>query len=254
MSWAARRRLVILFILALIGAAFLLVLGIATFYKTPSCMDRTQNQGEAGIDCGGPCPYLCTADEVAPTVLYTKAIDSGNGRTDVIASIENVNANAAAKKVPYTVALYGQHQVLLKEVTGTVDLTPTGTVPVFIPGIASGSEKITNAFLSIDNSQIHWFRFSDASLQSPVVRNTVIGGTAEAPRITATLSNNNLSALETVRVVAVVHNAQKEVIAASSTLVPAIPPQGEASATFTWNTPFPAIPATIEILPITALP
>jgi hypothetical protein len=253
MSWAARRRFIILFIVAVIGAALLAVVGIATFYKTPTCTDHTQNQGESGIDCGGPCAFLCTADEVAPTILYTKALASSNGRTDVIASIENVNANAAAKNVPYTVALYGENQALLKEVAGTVTLPPTGTVPVFIPGISSGNQLITNAFLSIDNSKIEWIRFSDGSLQTPVVSNTIIG-TADAPRITATLMNKNLSALTDVRVVAVVHDAQKEVIAASSTIVPLIPPQSEAAATFTWNAPFSSIPATIEILPITVLP
>ena len=27
---------------------------------TPSCTDGIQNQGETGIDCGGPCPNPCT--------------------------------------------------------------------------------------------------------------------------------------------------------------------------------------------------
>src|SRR5690606_2026481 len=27
---------------------------------TPSCSDGIQNQGETGVDCGGPCPNPCT--------------------------------------------------------------------------------------------------------------------------------------------------------------------------------------------------
>jgi len=32
---------------------------IASICGEPDCFDGTQNQGEAGIDCGGPCPVLC---------------------------------------------------------------------------------------------------------------------------------------------------------------------------------------------------
>ena len=28
---------------------------------TPSCMDGIQNQGEGGVDCGGPCAMLCSS-------------------------------------------------------------------------------------------------------------------------------------------------------------------------------------------------
>ncbi len=28
-------------------------------YVSPTCSDGTQNQGEAGVDCGGPCPTAC---------------------------------------------------------------------------------------------------------------------------------------------------------------------------------------------------
>ena len=29
------------------------------FAVTATCTDKIQNQGEEGIDCGGPCPYAC---------------------------------------------------------------------------------------------------------------------------------------------------------------------------------------------------
>ena len=73
MSWAARRRFFILLILGAVVAAFIAILSIATLYKSPTCTDGVENQGEAGIDCGGPCSFLCTDLQHPPTVLFTKA-------------------------------------------------------------------------------------------------------------------------------------------------------------------------------------
>lgn len=254
MSWAARRRFIILLIIGAVGVSFLAIILIATFYTSPSCSDGAQNQGEAGIDCGGPCSFLCIDQQRSPTVLFTKAISNGAGRTDVVASVENVNATSVAKNVPYTVTLYGPGQIFVQQVTGVLDLPPSSTIPIFIPGISTGNQKITNVFLTIDPSVLKWFTMTNAMSTIPVIKNTTLGGTATAPRIDAVLSNANITLLENVRVVVLVHNSQGEVIAASETIVPNIPAQGQASATFTWNNAFIDVPATIEVIPIRQLP
>ena len=254
MSWASRRRFIILSLIGAVAAAFFIILSISVFYKAPSCSDGVQNQGEAGVDCGGPCPYLCTADEHAPTVLFTKAIPSGTGRTDIIASVENVNAGAAAKHVPYMVTLYGVGQVFIQRVAGTLDLPPATTVPVFIPGVASGSQKVVSAFLTIDPSIPRWFAMASDPRVLPVVSNTTLGGSAASPRIDAVLTNSSTSVLADVPAIVLVHSAGGEVIAASQTLVPSIPAQGQATATFTWNGAFSGVPAAIEVIPVIPLP
>ena len=254
MNWAARRRFVILSLIGVVALGVLIALSTTIFYKAPSCSDGVQNQGEAGIDCGGPCAYLCTADVHAPTVLFTKALTGSAGHTDVIASIENINAGAAAKGVPYTVTLYGTGQVFVQKVSGVLDLPPAATVPVFIHGITTGNQKVVRAFLSIDSSQFSWFTPTGAARTVPVVTNTTVSGAPEAPRIDAVLTNNSVAPLTDVRAVILVHSAQGEVIAASETIVPSIPAQGTAAATFTWNNAFPSAPAAIEVIPVIPLP
>lgn len=235
--------------------AFLAILGTSIFYETPSCADSTQNQGEAGVDCGGPCAFLCTAEVQAPTVLFTKAIPNGVGRTDVIASIENINARAAAKNVPYTVTLYGAKQVFVQEVKGTIDLPPSSSVPVFIPGITTGSQTVVRAFLTIDASAPQWFTLAADPRILPVVSNTTLGGSVSAPRIDAVLSNASVTTMMNVLAIVLVHDEQGAVIAASQTIVPSIPAQGRAGATFTWNTSFGSASTTaIEVVPIIPLP
>lgn len=252
MSWAARRRFIILFTLSAVAVAFFAIVGIATFTEAPSCTDDIQNQDEAGIDCGGSCAYLCADQAHAPTVLFTKAILNGTGRTDVIASIENVNAGAAAKNVPYTLTLYGAGQVFVQEVTGTLDLPPSSAVPVFVPGITSGNQKTIRAFLVI-GSPVKWYTPDTSGVVRPLVTTTTLGGDTAEPRIDAVISNASVTPMTNVKVIVIVYDEKGEVIAASQTIVPRIGAQDQATATFTWNRAFSDTPAKIEVLPVVAL-
>ncbi len=254
MNWATRRRFFILLIIGVTVAAFVATVGIATFYKAPTCSAGVQNQGEQGIDCGGPCALLCTALEQPPTVLFTHAISNGAGRVDVIAMVENKNTTAAAKNVPYRITLYGAGQALIQEVTGTIDLPPGAAVPVFVPGIASGQQTVSNAFLTIEPSSPQWFVVSPDPRVVPIVSAIIQRGTIEAPRVEAVLGNTSALPLSNVRAIVLVHNGKGDVIAASSTVLPVIPAQGSATATFTWNGPFAGVPASLEVVPVTPLP
>src|SRR3989344_8998610 len=233
MSWAARRRFVILLIIGAVVVAFLMTVSIATFYKSPSCTDRAQNQEETGIDCGGPCSYLCREQQQPPTVLFTKAIQNADGRIDVIAYIENKNPDAAAKGVPYSITLYGTGQTLVQKVAGTLDLLPSASVPVFVPGISSGKQKVVNAFLNIDASAPRWFSMPVDTRIVPTVFNTKQSGATTTPRIEAVLTNPSITTLTNVKVIVIVHDEKGNVIAASTTVIPIIPAQGQSIATFT---------------------
>lgn len=254
MSWAARRRFIIALVVGAIIIAFLATLSIATFYKAPSCADGAQNQDETGVDCGGSCSYLCREQQQPPTVLFTKAIKNGEGRVDVIALIENKNPNAAAKNVPYSITLYGTGQALIQRVTGTLDLPPGASVPVFVPDIPSGRQVVVSAFLDIDASAPQWFSMPVDARIVPTVSNTKHGGTTSAPRIEAILSNQSITTLTNVKAIVLVRGDRGDVIAASSTIVPAIPAQGRATATFTWNGAFSSTPVSVEVAPIIPLP
>ena len=254
MNWAERRRFIVLLIVGAVVAAFVAVVSIATLYKAPSCNDRVQNQNEADIDCGGPCPYLCTSQEQPPTVLYTKALTTGSGRTDVIASVENKNFDAAAKQVPYLLTLYGADLVLIAQARGTVDLPPGATVPIYMPGVATGNRTVASAFLAIDPAAPLWYHLASDPRVLPTVVNSTFGGTTASPRVKATLANPGVTALSNMPATVLVFGGGGTVIAASSTIVPLIPAAGQATAVFTWNQPFPSTPLSITIVPTVPLP
>ena len=254
MSWAAKRRFIILLIVGAVVVAFLSVVLIATFKQVPSCSDGVQNQNEEGVDCGGPCSYLCVEQERPPTVLFTQAINNGAGRVDIVASVENRNVTSAAKNVPYRVQLYARDHTLIFESSGVIDLPAGARVPVFIPGAFAGKQTVANAFLTIASSSPQWFRMTADPRIVPAVSNIKQGGAATAPRVEAVLSNTSTTALANVPVVVFVRDEQGTVIAASQTVVSAIPAQGQAVAIFTWNSAFTRPPASLEVSPLIPLP
>ena len=251
LDWAKRMRLIII---ATIVVTVLVVVGATVFafmYKAPSCGDRTQNQEEAGVDCGGPCAYLCTAQVDEPNVLFVRALTLANGRTDVVGYVVNPNKDAEAKAAPYVLELYAADATLLARVPGFIDLPAGKTVPLFVRSAAGGS-VVARAFINFSTDSIPWQSAVVSSVPLTVSGSTLIEG--DAPKITATLMNAGYDALYEVRAVAVVYDDQGTAIAASETLVPSVRAQSGVPITFTWNEPFPRRPARFEVLPTVPLP
>ena len=248
MDWAHRRQRIIEISIALCCVAIVAVAGIAIFYKAPSCTDGIKNQDETGVDCGGSsCTYLCTASEVAPKIAFVRAVSPQPGRTDVIAYIDNANTNASVQGAVYMLQLYGVNQKVLATETGTINMPPSSTVPLYIPNAYNGQAKVVAAFVSFDPRTLLWMK-NNARPILPVPTNISIQNTA-TPRMTATLTNQSSSQYYNKTVVATVFDAQNNVIAASQTVVPVLSAQGSSNIVFTWNQPFTARPVRVEILP-----
>jgi hypothetical protein len=250
MSWAGRRRALIIAIAALFVFAFLLILFFSIFYKVPTCTDHKQNQDERGIDCGGSCTTLCSFQvENQPTIKLVRAIEPQPGRVDVVAYIENRNTNAQAKGAQFLLEVYGSQQQLIGKRTISVDLPAQMTVPIYVANVGKG--EATQAFLTPSDS-ITWTRTGGERQVLPTIENTVISE-GENPRITANLMNPLAKNVYNTTLVATVFDASGNALAASQTLVPTLPSQGSAPIVFTWNAPFSAPVARVEILPVPQL-
>lgn len=254
MSWAAERRTFILVILGLIAAAVLAWVIIAALFKEPTCADGIQNQDEQGIDCGGVCAYLCSALLPAPVpeVVFTRALSLANGRTDVIAYVVNKNPRAAVKGARYRVELYSAEQTLVAEYAGSMDIPASAEVPVFIPNLFSGGQKVSQAFLSFDESTLIWF----ARDPETIVLETkeVTFSSTPTPRVNATIVNNSAAPRTSTKFIATLYDASGNAMAASQTIVTSIPSFEAATAVFTWAQPFTSEPARIDVRPVPSLP
>lgn len=250
LDWAKRMRLLII---AIVVTLVLLIVGVTVFafvYKVPSCTDRTQNQGEAGIDCGAPCAYLCTANMNAPVEVFTRTLTLPNGRTDVVSYVQNPNKNAEAKAVPYSIELYAADAMRVAKVTGTVDLPAGAVVPIYVRAAAQGS-SVARAFITFSPDAILW-RLVQKTQKPPRVTEIALSQSA-FPRVTAQLTNDTFDTLYAVQAVAVVFDRTGTVLAASETLLPSVAAQATAPLIFTWNEPFARPAAQVEITPVLPL-
>jgi|SRR3989338_4305831 len=253
MSWAGERRATIIAIASFVVLAALLILGFSIFYDTPTCTDRKQNQDEDGIDCGGSCTTLCSFQvEDAPVVSFVRALTPQMGRTDIVAQIENRNETAEAVDAPFLLEVYDANRRLIAKKTIQVDLPPETTVPIYLADVAPRESVAAQAFLVPDTESIVWRKVSGERIFLPTVTQILIAE-GDAPRVTATLVNPLARVIYDITLIAIVRDASGNVIAASQTVVSALPSQGTAPVTFTWNTPFSAFSPRVDIYPVPEL-
>jgi len=253
MSWAGRKRAAVVIVIGAIIIAALAIFGFSLFYETPTCFDRKQNQGEVGVDCGGSCSTLCSSQvDASARVVFTRAFSPQPDRTDVIAYVENPNADAQAKDAPFSLELYGTEGQPLARITLTLDLPPSSTVPIYVADVASRGVVVARAFLTPENAVGMWSRAGEQLPNPEVTEIKVTEG--DRPRVTATLRNPLAVARYDLTYVATIFDATGTAIAASQTLIPRLPSQGTAPLVFTWKASFFAPVAKVEVLPVPSLP
>lgn len=252
MSWAERRKYLILAILIGCAVAVVALVSIAVFYKVPSCTDSKQDQGEQGIDCGGPCPFACNIDETNPSVRFARAVSPQPGRTDLIAYVDNTNSNAELFDATYTVQFFNADGGLVAQGQGTITVPPSTTMPVFTPNFYNGVTPVTQVFLTIEPASYKWLRTTYKPVTA--ISSQIVIQNTRTPKITAVLTNTTAEPMDDVTVVATVFDPQNNAIAASQTVVEQLPGQSTAPVIFTWNEPFSGVPARVEILPAISWP
>jgi hypothetical protein len=112
MDWRLRKQIIFGLVIFLIF--FLISYLIFLKIRGPvaaSCFDGKKNQGEEGVDCGGPCPP-CELKYAEPLKIYpTKYLVYSNS-IDIIGILENPNKNLALKKIKYYFEIYDFDGVL----------------------------------------------------------------------------------------------------------------------------------------------
>lgn len=246
MSWSSRRKMLIVVTASFVLLALAAVTAIAVVYETPSCMDGTQNQGEAGVDCGGSCRYLCAAQVQQPTIRFVRQFASGEGRTDVIAYVINPNPSAAVAAAEYAITLYDDAGAVVGEREGAIGLPPSSTVPIFEPGFQTGSRTPVRAFLAFDPSSLNFETYDAETPRLSVI--DVAFAEGETPRITANVRNRGALPVYGLPVVATVFDSENNALAASATVIDAAP-GASVPVVFTWKVPFSGEPARTEVVP-----
>lgn len=250
LSWADRRRGIIIGGAVLAGLTLIAGIIIAVMYDVPTCTDGTQNADETGVDCGGSCAYLCRADIEAPRVTFARAVVSG-GRTDVIAYVENRNRDAEADDAHYTLELFDESGSPLAKREGVVDMPARSIVPIFVPGLLNGISVAPRTFVSFDgDTKWRTPKTGDAPLTATNVQMSL----GPQPRVTASVNNPGPDTAYGRTVVATVFDTDGQATAASKTVVRAVPGFASADVVFTWPEPFSGAAMKVEVSVLPVLP
>ncbi len=156
MTYRSIKQLIFGIFYFLILAALGGVIYFLFFYQTPSCFDNRKNQGEIGIDCGGPC-VSCEIKTAKPLeVIWAKAFKITNKQISVAAKIRNPNLAVGALNFNYKFDIYGPFGVKLRTFTGNSFIYP-GEINKYIIGAGidlPSTEDITA--VEFGNSDWQW--------------------------------------------------------------------------------------------------
>lgn len=245
-SWSTKRQLTVI---AIITAFVLFLIALPTFlvvYEAPTCVDGKQNQGEFGVDCGGPCALLCEAEALQPIVRWQRVFPVTSGVFNAVAYIENPNLDSTAKDVPYRFRIYDAENVLVYEREGRAYIPPRKVFGIFEDGFLAGERTPVRALFEFTEQPV-WVK---TDYKEPDLRflSRTLSEERTAPRLDAVLENRTLERILNIEVVAIVYDGAGNAIGASRTIVDSLPKSGTHSLVFTWPRPFSGAPSKTELL------
>ncbi|MBI2039003.1 MAG: hypothetical protein HYT22_01830 [Candidatus Niyogibacteria bacterium] len=248
-SWKAKRQLVVFGALILAGAA---VIAYLAFLAVPeaTCFDNRQNQGEEGVDCGGPCTP-CLANLSEPVVLWSRFFQLGEGLYEAAAFIENIHNFAAADRAFYRVKLYDANNILISQRAGETYINPAERFLILEPGLFTGERKPVR--VSIEFEPTRW-RYADyAKPNILVVRRDFT--LTPSPRLSVTIRNAGSADRANLQASAILLDAAGNAYGASQTAVEELRAGAERVLSFSWPTgAVTTEPSAIDVLVRTPAP
>lgn len=205
------------------------------FYQPANCFDLVMNSDETGVDCGGSCVRICTADVVPPKIAWAESFKITDGQYNAVAYIENKNLVAATPELKYTFQLLNKGTVVAER-SGTTVLPPNSSYPIFEGKIfTEGNQEVTDTNLILETADMwipatvgyNQFRSIDINLLSSDVR----------PRLNVKLENTELVDAENVQIVATIFSETGKPVTASQTFEERIKARSTKDIVFTWPNP-----------------
>lgn len=229
------------------GIFYIIVIGgLATgiyflFLKpAPSCFDNIQNEGETGVDCGGPCTALCipTTTQAISTLGAVQVFSPLSGHVTVLAQLENANADLAASSFNYVITLYGTDgSTTIATYPGTSFMYADETKYLIIPN-ESLSGAVGRADIAISNTQ--WVPAEQMGLepQFTFTNQQDVASANGYVTVSGDVTDRDVASFSHVIILAIFKNAAEAPIGASQTELDSIAPGDTQHFSITY----PALP------------
>lgn len=237
MRWATKRKLEYFSIIAVLIIVFVGLPLYFFVYQKPTCFDKAKNGDETGIDCGGSCRLLCSAEVREPIARWDPRIFRiSPGIYSVLSYFDNPNVTGEVLHAPYTLKLYDSAGVLVSERSGETFIPKGQTFAIYEPNFNTGERIPTRAIFSFAANLV-WTKNLD-SVPELDITNKALQGEDKSPRIDAQVTNNSSSQVQNIELVAIINDSSGNAIGASRTLIEKINPSESTPIVFTWPLPF----------------
>ncbi len=216
----------------LYGAVFVLIAALVVFVvyqialrPAPSCSDGRQNQGESGVDCGGPCVPCGIAQAQNLRIGNVFVFRAGEG-VGIAAEVINPNVSFGVPLFSYRVLLKDSAGNEVKALDGTSFVYPGALKYIVVPTIDVNPASVSSAEVEVGN--ISWSEkddFSKPAIQITESR-TIKDGFLY---VNGSLANQDEVDYKDVDIVALLYTNEGNLIAASKTTLDQIEKFGSAS-------------------------
>ncbi len=249
MTWAQRRKLAYVMGVLLVLVGLLALVVRQTTKVAPTCYDGKQNQGEVGIDCGGPCTFYCRDELADPKVRWVRTFEIRPGIVHAVAYIEHTYPTAAARTMRYSFKLYDDKNTLIAERTGSTFVGPMGRTAIVETLIKTGNVAPALVRFSVI-PPLPWEKIP-ASYSQVVIKTdrTALESLTDSTRLTATIDNTSRTSFRDVDVVAILYDADDNAVTASKAYLKTLPGQSAQQVVFTWPFAMPVPIERIEVIP-----
>lgn len=198
----------------------------------PSCFDHIQNEGEQGVDCGGPCAKACIPSNLAAIVPLTPGVytfPATPGADTFLVEVENANSGFAAQSFDYNFDLYDASGTIVQSIPGQSFIYGSEVKYLLVVNQAVSS-TFDHAQLSVSN--VDWVPAATLGIV-PQFGNPLppTGSSISSSTITVTgeLTDRDISAFQNILIVAVFRGDDNSVLGASQTEIDGIAPQQSQS-------------------------
>ena len=243
LTWAGQRRILFVGTIAFLVFVVAGTFALFAFYNPPDCNNGSRDGDERDVDCGGRCPRVCAKDTEPLIIHFTRTLEVDDGLWGAVAYIENRNAGAGAREVPYVFKLYDAQNILLYERHGEAFIPPRKVFAIFEGQMRSGSRTPTRATFVFESDPV-FLRMSEPQL-SLTTKGFI--ATERGSSLEAIIVNPSSAPVEGIIATALLFASNGNVIGTSATSLTKLAGGGSATLTFTWPRQL-EIPARTEVL------
>jgi hypothetical protein len=251
MTWASKRKVFYLAIVAVVVLFFIYLTIRPYINKTPTCFDDKQNGTETGVDCGGSCQIACTIQVDEISVKWARAFEVVPGRYNAVAYLENHNKDTVINSISYRFRFADKDNVYIGKRDGTTYVPPSGKFAIFEPAIDLGNS--VPVYTSFEFTQIPtWITVSEekANQLKIFVSDIKLENEDTSPKLSAVVKNNSLFQIPEINVVAILYDEKGNAVSASKTYLDVLDGEEIRTINFTWPEAFDKKVIVKEIIPL----